>query len=50
MIAVAKCDGPHIEFHPGRVDSARFDAPERLPAPTEPLHHTVSIAEAETWS
>jgi hypothetical protein len=43
MLAVAKCGGPHIEFHPGRPDSAVFDAPERLPAPTEPLHHTVSL-------
>jgi hypothetical protein len=43
MLAVAKCGGPHIEFHPGRTDSAVFDAPERLPAPTEPLHHTVGV-------
>lgn len=41
MLAVAKCGGPHIEFYPGRTDSAVFDAAERLPAPTEPLHHTV---------
>lgn len=42
MLAVAKCGGPHIEFQPGRIDSPTFDAPERLPAPTEPLHHTIS--------
>lgn len=42
MLAVAKCGGPHIEFMPGRPDSPGFDAPERLPAPTEPLHHTIS--------
>lgn len=44
MLAVAKCGGPQIEFHPGRTDSATFDGDARLPAPTEPLHHTVSFA------
>lgn len=42
MLAVAKCGGPHIEFQPGRTDSAVFDPNARLPAPTEPLFHTVS--------
>jgi hypothetical protein len=42
MLAVAKCGGPHIEFQPGRTDSAVFDPDARLPAPTEPLHHSVS--------
>ena len=42
MLAVAKCGGPHIEFQPGRLDAPAFDPPGRLPAPTEPLHHTVS--------
>lgn len=43
MLAVAKCGGPHTEFQPGRVDTPVFDAAERLPAPTEPLFHTVSV-------
>ena len=42
FLAVAKCGGPHVEFQPGRTDSAGFDANARLPAPTEPLFHTVS--------
>jgi hypothetical protein len=42
FLAVAKCGGPHVEFQPGRTDSAAFDANARLPAPTEPLFHTVS--------
>lgn len=42
MLAVAKCNGPQIQFQPGRVDEAVADGANRLPAPTEPLTHTVS--------
>lgn len=43
MLAVAKCGGPQIKFEPGRPDASVVDAEMRLPAPDEPLPHTVSI-------
>lgn len=42
MMALARCGGPHVEFQPGRPDANAADAAARLPAPTEPLSHSIS--------
>lgn len=42
MLAVAKCNGPQIEFQPGRADAAEADGAHRLPEPTETLHLNVA--------
>jgi hypothetical protein len=38
-LGVARCDGPHVVFLPGRLDTDVADPEDLLAAPTDDFHH-----------